>query len=174
MSKREKFLSALAPAGGERILDVGAGRGTVAAWVAAAAPGAEVFAVDPNESRVAAMRRDHPQLRCSVGRAESLPFEDSFFDRAYATMALHHFSDLGGALLELARVLKPGGSFVVVELDPRSAKAKIFRFFGRWTGEHLSLMTQQALAAKLGGSPGFRPATSVALGSDYLVQVIRS
>jgi ubiquinone/menaquinone biosynthesis C-methylase UbiE len=173
-SSRESFLAALAPARGEKILDVGAGRGAVAARVLGFAPGSEVFAVDPNEKRVAAMRRDHPQLRSSVARAESLPFADSFFDKAYTTMALHHYSDLDAALRELARVLKPGGSFIVVEVDPRSAKGRLFGFFGRWTGEHLSLMSEKDLAAKLGSAAGFRLVSSLKLGSDYLIQLTRS
>lgn len=55
------------------------------------------------------MKRERSKLKSRLGSAENLPFHDSFFDRAYSTMALHHFSDLGKALGEFARILKPCG-----------------------------------------------------------------
>jgi ubiquinone/menaquinone biosynthesis C-methylase UbiE len=167
------FFRTLAPVSGERILDVGAGKGHIANWVLQQSKGAEVYAVDPNEKRVAAMRRDYPALKSSVAAAESLPFADSFFDRAYTTMALHHYSDLGKALKEVGRVLKHGGCFVVVEVDPDSTQGRVFKFFGRLTGEHMSLISEDQLMSKLGAKDGFKVGSSARLKSRYIVQALR-
>jgi ubiquinone/menaquinone biosynthesis C-methylase UbiE len=174
MFDRDLFFRTLAPVPGERILDVGAGKGSVAHRVFEESSGADVYAVDPNEKRVKSMRSHYPELKSSVAGAESLPFPDSFFDKVYCTMALHHFSDLERALKELKRVLKPGGSFVIVEVDPSSAMGRLFRFFGRLNGEHMNLMTENQLQSKLQAEGRFRVASSAKLRSGYIIQATRS
>lgn len=169
----ELFLQTLAPASGERILDVGAGKGRVADRVLKASGGAEVYAIDPDEKRIASMKKDFPAIRGSPGSAESLPFADSYFDKAYTTMALHHFSDLDRALREIARVLKPGGSFVVVEVEPSSGLGTLFRFFGRVFGERMGLLTMEQLRVRL-ESGGFRVVQREGRGSRYLIRASRT
>jgi len=169
----EKFVALLEPKGGERILDVGAGRGDKAAKLLQDFPGVEVYAVDPNEKRVADAKRDHPTVRSSVAGAERLPFGDSYFDKAYSTMALHHFTDLDQALSEIERVLKQGGSYVVLEVEPRSLAGRLFRFFGRLLGESMTIMTQSQLLARLGTAKGLEVVTSTSLGAKYLVLLRR-
>jgi ubiquinone/menaquinone biosynthesis C-methylase UbiE len=173
-SNWEVFLGYLAPARGERILDVGSGNGAKAAQVLEASGGAEVYAVDPNEKRVASMKRGFPSVKGSVAGAESLPFPDSYFDKVYSTMALHHFSDLDKGLTEIVRVLKQGGSFVILDLDPHSISGRMFRFLGRVMGERMNMMNQAQLLARLESLEGVRVARSEALGSRYLVQLIRN
>jgi ubiquinone/menaquinone biosynthesis C-methylase UbiE len=163
----------LDPKSGERILDIGAGKGEKAARIFQAFPGTEVFAVDPNEKRIANAKRDHPGVRNAVARAEKLPFDDAFFDKAYSTMALHHFSDLDRALGEVSRVVRPGGSYVILEVEPGSLLGNFFRFFGRLMGEKTQIMTEEQLLARLGRSAGFHVVRSVSLGSRYLVQLER-
>ncbi len=172
-SNWDVFMGALAPAGDEKVLDIGAGKGSVADRVFRASR-AEVYAVDPNEKKVEAIKRDYPAIKSSVAGAESLPFPDSYFDKAYTTMALHHFADLDRALGEIARVLKPGGSFVVLEVDPGSAKGRAFRLLGRVLGEHMSLMTEEQLEARLASAEGFRVASSSKVGSGYLIKLTRT
>jgi len=171
-SKWELFIGALDPAAGEKILDVGAGKGSIANRVLQESKGAEVYAVDPSEKRVALMRRDYPALKSSVAGAESLPFPDSFFDKAYTTMALHHYNDLARALKELRRVLKTGGCFVVLEVDPASAQAMMFRFFGRLTGEHMNFLSEEQLVSRLEAEQGFRVGSSARLESRYIVRAV--
>jgi len=168
------FYSTLAPVAGEKILDVGAGKGAIANRVLQRTKGAEVYAVDPNEKRVASMRRDYPAVKSSVAGAESLPFPDSFFDKAYTTMALHHYADLGKALQELKRILKPGGGFVIVEVDPASAQGRAFRFFGRLSGEHMNLMSEDQLRSRLGVEDGLRVVSSAKMKSGYIVHAVRA
>jgi ubiquinone/menaquinone biosynthesis C-methylase UbiE len=130
----DTFVGLLSPGPGEKILDVGAGKGAVAAGVYEASKGGEVYAVDPSEKQVTRMKKAFPAVRASVAGAEKLPFADSDFDKAYTTMALHHFTDLDKALGEIARVLKHGGTFVVLEVEPHSMLGRMFTFFGRLGG----------------------------------------
>jgi ubiquinone/menaquinone biosynthesis C-methylase UbiE len=172
-SNWDAFFSTLAPVAGERILDVGAGKGSIANHVLEASKGAEVYAVDPNGKRVASMQHNFPGVRSSVAGAENLPFSDSFFDKAYTTMALHHYADLGKALQEFRRVVKLGGCLVVVEVDPGSALGRMFRFFGRLNGEHTNLVTKDQLASRIEADGGFKVASSAKLKSSYIIRASR-
>ncbi len=170
----DPFIDSLAPSIGEKILDIGAGRGDVADRVLKASKGAEVYAVDPDHRKVESMKRNHPAIISSVGRAESLPFPASYFDKAYATMALHHFSDLDKSIAEVARVLRQGGSFIILELEPHSGLGRFYRIFGRLMGEQMNVLTQDQLLTRLESAGGFRVEHSVRLDSRYLVQLLRT
>lgn len=136
--------------------------------------GAEIFAIEPSEKKVESMRVEFPAIKSSVAGAESLPFPDSFFDKAYTTMALHHFADVDKALSEVARVLRRGGSLVILEVEPGSGLGRIFRFFGKLMGEHMNIMTEEQLLAKLAVIEGFTVADSGRDGgSRYLVRLSR-
>jgi ubiquinone/menaquinone biosynthesis C-methylase UbiE len=169
----EALLQMLSPANGQRILDVGAGKGTLAGIISRSTAGVEVYAVDPNARKVDGISRDHPEVKASTAAAESLPYPDAFFDKVYSTMALHHFADLDRALGEIARVLKAGGSFVVLEVEPGSAKGRLFRYFGKIMGERMSLMTENQLSAKLAGIKGLKVVGSAKAGSGYLIRLDR-
>jgi ubiquinone/menaquinone biosynthesis C-methylase UbiE len=164
----------LAPGPGEKILDIGAGDCSKAARVLEAARGAELYAVDPSEKKIAAAERERPQVRSSVAGAESLPFPDSHFDKAYSTMAMHHFADLDKALGEIARVLRPGGLYVIWEVEPHSVLGRLFSFFGRFMGESMQIMTREELLARLKQAKGLQVTSSIGLGSTYLVQLART
>jgi ubiquinone/menaquinone biosynthesis C-methylase UbiE len=170
----ESFLEILAPTNTDRILDLGAGDCKNALLVLEASKGAEICAIDPNEKKIAAARRDRPSVKSSVGSAEDIPFPDSHFDKVYSTLALHHFADLGRALREIARVLRPGGSFVVLELEPDSFNGWFFRFFGKLMGEKLTFIEQEALVATLERDANFHAVRSVRIGGEYLVQFLRT
>jgi ubiquinone/menaquinone biosynthesis C-methylase UbiE len=173
-SNWKELVAMLDPKKGDRIIDIGAGKGEKAARILQAFPGTEVFAVDPSEKRVAKAKRDYPSVRSSVAGAEKLPFDDAFFDKAYSTMALHHFSDLDRALDEVARIVRPGGSYVILEVELGSTLGRLFRFFGRVMGERMEVITKEQLVARLGHVAGFRVVRSVRLGSRYLVQLART
>jgi SAM-dependent methyltransferase len=55
-------------------------------------------------------------VRCVPGRAEALPFGDGSFDVVVSRSALHHFADPQAALREMARVVRPGGRVVTVDV----------------------------------------------------------
>jgi ubiquinone/menaquinone biosynthesis C-methylase UbiE len=170
----DALLQMLSPHSGQRILDVGAGRGDLAARISGSGSGIEVYAVDPNAKKVDEMKRRHSGVKAATAGAESLPFPDGFFDGVYTTMALHHYADLDRALAEIARVLKPQGSLVVLEVDPGSAKGSMFRLFGRIMGEHMDLMTEEQLSSRLSKSDSLKVVRSSRVGSGYLIQLSRA
>ncbi|WP_437613594.1 methyltransferase domain-containing protein [Sorangium sp. So ce834] len=108
------LVAALGVRRGQRVLDVGAGTGRLAAYVAELV-GAEgsVVAIDPLPLRVdIARQKTRDNLATAVGRAEDLSaFAAHSFDVVYLNSVLH-WLDQGQkerALREAARVLKPGG-----------------------------------------------------------------
>ena len=58
------------------------------------------------------------QVEFRHGELDALPLDDAELDGAVAAMVLHHLPDLGAALREMRRVLKPGGTLSIVELMP--------------------------------------------------------
>ena len=59
-------------------------------------------------------------LEFRQGKLDELPFESGELDGVLAGMVLHHLPDLDGPLTEMRRVLRPGGTAVVVELAPHA------------------------------------------------------
>jgi SAM-dependent methyltransferase len=123
---RARLREALSPTPGERVLEIGPGTGyyavPVAEWLE---PGGrlEILDVQPEmlEHTLGAARgRGQSNILATEADACSLPFEDSSFDAAYLVTVLGEIPDQETALLELARVVRPGGRLVVGELfgDP--------------------------------------------------------
>lgn len=108
--------------GAERLLDIGTGEGQVAR--ALRADGAEVFAIDPIAAMVveAAQRDselpgDQPMPIAQAGAA-AIPFADGSFDAAVACLVFEHIDDVDAAITEVARVLRPGGTFLFLLNHP--------------------------------------------------------
>jgi len=123
---RPRLREILAPAPGERILEVGPGTGyyalPVASWLE---PGGSLAVFDLQQEMLDhTMRRaaEHGVTNINPGRgdARDLPYADDTFDAAYLVTVLGEIPDQVEALAELARVVKPGGRVVVGELmgDP--------------------------------------------------------
>lgn len=92
-----------------RVLEIGCGTGQFAASVTDAAPSVDYVATDASPVMVeATLSRGVDAQRAD---AESLPFPDDSFDVVVAAWMLYHVSDLAGALREVRRVLRPGGTF---------------------------------------------------------------
>ncbi len=116
--ERRELRRLLRPAAKRRGLDAGAGDGRLA--VELAAQGARVTALDLSASmlglaRQRARRADAP-LETVQGDIETLPFPPATFHQVVVVTVLCFVPDARKALMELARVLKPGGSLVVGEL----------------------------------------------------------
>ena len=119
------------PGGYERELDVGAGAGHTAL---ALAPYVHfVIVTDPVEGMLAAARQVFARIGVSNAEfvhatAERLPFDDASFEIATCRLAAHHFEDVGLAMHEIARVLRHGGRFILVDtLAPEDAVSAHFQ-----------------------------------------------
>ena len=104
---------------GARVLDLGCGAGHVSFQVAALS--GEVVAYDLSAEMLdvvaaAAADRGLNNIRTKRGAAESLPFADGEFDFVFSRYSAHHWRDVGQALREVRRVLKPGGVAAFIDV----------------------------------------------------------
>jgi ubiquinone/menaquinone biosynthesis C-methylase UbiE len=123
---RERLRAVLAPAPGERILEIGPGTGYytlhLADWVGTDGR-IEIFDLQ-QEMLDHTMRRAGEQglenVAATQGDATALPYDADAVDAVVLTTVLGEIPDRAAALREIARVLKPGGRLVVgeVALDP--------------------------------------------------------
>jgi len=101
---------------GMAVLDVGCGQGMDLIGYARA--GAHVTGIDltPRHAELARSHLDALGLHGEVvvGDAESMPFADASFDRVSSNGVLHHTPDMGAALREIQRVLRPGGEARII------------------------------------------------------------
>lgn len=115
-AQRRRMISLLAPAAGERILDVGCGPGDLAREIASTSQ-ARVWATDISQQMLAIASEKSTTVELSHANVLCLPFAGSFFDAITATQTLEFVADLSGALAELHRVLAPGGRLLILDTD---------------------------------------------------------
>lgn len=102
------------------LLDVGCSGGHLLADLRAEWPAAELAGVDAEAAGLAHAQAAVPGAVILRASATDLPFADASFDGLVALNLLEHLPDDGAALREFARVLRPGGSaLVVVPSNPR-------------------------------------------------------
>ena len=117
---------------GDRALDVATGTGDLALALARRiAPGGEVVGSDFSEGMLALARRKDPDLRWEWGNALELPYADGEFDAATVGFGARNFSDLDRGLAEMARVVRPGGRVVVLEITSPQ-RPPLSTFFSLW------------------------------------------
>jgi ubiquinone/menaquinone biosynthesis C-methylase UbiE len=110
------------------VLEIGAGTGVNFAFIPA---GVHWVGVDPNPHslryiREAAHRSGH-EFDFRPGSAESLPFPDASFDSVASTLTLCSVRDPVLALVEIRRVLRPGGQFLFMEHVAAAAGSRLRR-----------------------------------------------
>jgi demethylmenaquinone methyltransferase / 2-methoxy-6-polyprenyl-1,4-benzoquinol methylase len=137
--RRATDLAALVPGG--RALDVATGTGDLAFELAArVAPDGEVVGVDFSErmlelarakAEVRAAELGGMRLRFETGNALALPYADDEFDAATVGFGARNFSDLARGLSEMARVVRPGGRVVVLEITTPH-RPPLSTFFQMW------------------------------------------
>ncbi len=109
------------------VLDIATGTGDLAILEATTHPGCRVQGVDPSSRMLDIGRKKVERAGLSArvtlvqGSAESLPFEPRSFDGVSIAFGIRNVVDRPRALREMARVTRPGGRVVVLELsEPRS------------------------------------------------------
>ena len=103
--------------GCRRVLDVGCGEGQVARRLVAAGV-ADVVGIDPAAAQLAVGRARAGGPRYARADARSLPFADHAFDGVVVCLAYEHVDDVDTAVRESARVLAPGGTFLLLVGHP--------------------------------------------------------
>lgn len=121
---------------GSRVLDVASGTGDLAIELARrVSPGGEVLGSDFSENMLAIGRekaaRRSLDVRFEWADALDLPYPDGSFDAATVGFGARNFSDLRRGLAEMARVVRPGGRVVVLEITTPT-KPPLSVFYRLW------------------------------------------
>ncbi len=104
------------PGGAKRVLDVGCGSGRLAAALAARGV-EEVWGVDPSPYLLQIAAGRTQKAKFLQGTVENLPFADASFDAVGACFLFHELPRVAAekGILQLLRVLRPGGTLVIVD-----------------------------------------------------------
>ncbi len=151
-----------------RVLDIGTGTGRLLEVLGADA--AAALGIDASRAMLALARtRLHGAglSRCAVRLADMyrLPLADSGFDIALLQMVLHYAEDPAGALAEAARVLRPGGTLVVIDLARHDRADLVARLAHRWPG-----FTDTAIAGLMAGA-GLLPGIPVGVAGPLEIRL---
>jgi ubiquinone/menaquinone biosynthesis C-methylase UbiE len=119
--EHDLILRLMPPSAGERILDVGCGKGRIEVLLTNAEPSIEMVSSDVTDEARKYIKGEF--TKCSM---EKMPFPDSSFDKIFCLHVIAHFRDGRKGIQEAFRVLKPGGKLMV--LTPN----KYFVFFSKF------------------------------------------
>jgi ubiquinone/menaquinone biosynthesis C-methylase UbiE len=104
---------------GKKVLDVGCGTGRLIQKLVE--KGAVVTGADISSEMLKIAQRKFGQVEFVEADIEHLPFENDSFDVVVASFVIVHLKDLRKAFDEVYRVLKPGGSFIVTNVNQKKA-----------------------------------------------------
>jgi demethylmenaquinone methyltransferase/2-methoxy-6-polyprenyl-1,4-benzoquinol methylase len=128
--ERAADLAALEPGG--RALDVACGTGDLAVELARrVAPSGRVVGSDFSEAMLERARQKSTAVEWEWANALELPYPDDGFDAATVGFGARNFSDLDRGLAEMARVVRPGGRVVVLEITTPQ-RPPLSTFFAIW------------------------------------------
>ena len=132
---RDRALATAVVRAGDIAADIGCGSGFITEGLIRA--GLRVVAVDQSKAMLTAMKRKFATIaevdyRC--GEAEQLPISDNAVDYAFANMYLHHVERPAIAIKEMARILTPGGTLVITDLDTHTFEFLKDEHHDRWLG----------------------------------------
>lgn len=105
----------------QQVLDLGCGTGTFVVLLKRQFPTAQVIGLDPDAKALRRaekkIRRAGLSVRLDRGFGDELPYETDSFDRVFSSFMFHHLDEQTKkkTLHEVRRVLKPGGSFHLVD-----------------------------------------------------------
>jgi demethylmenaquinone methyltransferase/2-methoxy-6-polyprenyl-1,4-benzoquinol methylase len=129
---------------GDRVLDVATGTGDLAIELARRVmPGGEVVGSDFSEGMLERAREKAPGIRWEHADALALPYGDGEFQAATVGFGARNFGDLAKGIGEMARVVKPGGKVVVLEITTPT-KPPLSTFFSLWFDRVIPLVGKVA------------------------------
>lgn len=122
------------------ILDVGCGGGRTVSKLAAMATQGKVYAVDYSEESVSATKRnnarwiDMGRVEVAHGSVSQLPFSDGMFDLVTAVETHFWWPDMPAGMREIFRVLKPGGTLILIAEIYKGANTMAARLAEKYAG----------------------------------------
>lgn len=159
----------------KRILDVATGTGDLAIKALRLEP-EKVVGVDISEEMLAHGRRKiermglADRITLQRGDAARLPFSDSQFDAVLVAFGVRNFENLDEGLRELRRVLRPGGTIVILEFSHPSA-FPIKQLYGIYS--HLLLPVVGKVISKNASAYEYLPASVDVFpsGEDFVARL---
>jgi len=120
---RKVAIDCLAPEPNERLIDVATGTGDMLLEIVSRNRSVQIFGIDLNQrmidlARTKVMEKGYSRaISFQLGSGECLPFPDKSFDGAVCAFGIRNFSDVKLGLMEIYRILKPGGRVVILEFS---------------------------------------------------------
>jgi ubiquinone/menaquinone biosynthesis C-methylase UbiE len=111
----------------QRVLEIGCGSGKIA--IPLHREGYEMVGVDIDELPLQLFRRNNGTVRIARGDALDLPFRDGTFDCAMAIELMDSIVNRERSYMEVLRVLKPGGLFLIQFSNKRSVKGLVYELY---------------------------------------------
>jgi ubiquinone/menaquinone biosynthesis C-methylase UbiE len=152
------IVQAVDPAAEARILDIGCGTGQLAARLAQRVRRGSVLGVDPAEEMIRVARRQHrcKHLRFAVGSSDAIPAEADAFDVVVSTISFHHWARPVESLREIARVLRPGGRLLILDLCRDNLLMDVVDQVQRWVQPSYFATASAAEMRRYCSRAGFR------------------
>ncbi len=126
------MLGQVAGRGYRRALDIGCGEGRFCRMIAPHV--ASVTGIDPAPSLIAEAKRRDPSGDYRLGRAEQLDFADASVDLVVSYLSFIDIDQIDRAIAEIARILAPGGTLLVANLNGFNTAAANGGWQTAWRG----------------------------------------
>lgn len=120
ISWRKKVVQLVSKNNPKQILDIATGTGDLAIMMSQLNPD-KIIGLDISAGMLDVGKRKIANVNLSdkidmvVGDSENMPFDDNTFDAITVSFGVRNFANLDKGLTEIKRVLKPGGTFVILE-----------------------------------------------------------
>jgi demethylmenaquinone methyltransferase/2-methoxy-6-polyprenyl-1,4-benzoquinol methylase len=118
---KKKFIDLLNPQNNTKLIDVASGTGDIAKlYLNKINFKGNVYCVDENNEMLNLSKKkfnEKSNIEWSCNNAETLPFEDNYFDYYTISFGIRNVENIDNALSEAYRVLKPGGRFLCLEFS---------------------------------------------------------
>ncbi len=167
LRKRTAFVVRHCPRG--RALDVGCGTGVLAQRLADA--GYEMTGVDPSAGMLDVLRARAAQVRAVQGSGPALPFASDSFELVLTVAVMHHIADpadIRRTLSEMVRVVRPGGSILIWDHNPRNPYwTHLMARVPQDTGEERLISEAELLGGLRAAGAAVRLSTQLGLVPDF-------
>ena len=120
ISWRKKVVKIISKNNPQQILDIATGTGDLAIMMTSLNPN-KIIGLDISEGMLSigkqkiAKAKLNDKIEMIVGDSENMPFKDNTFDAITVSFGVRNFANLDKGLSEIRRVLKPSGTFVILE-----------------------------------------------------------